>query len=155
MATTILNSNTACCTIPPVHSTYEPKGTTKAYAGFQKAYVTGPDGTGRALIGIYDIFGFFPQTQQGADILAHTLDAKVVLPDFFEPNAPFAASDYPPDTDEKKARLQAFFGGPAEIKKAVGNVKKVGKFLKDEGYTKVGVYGYCWGWCSSLLYGGI
>ncbi|KIJ32099.1 hypothetical protein M422DRAFT_36016 [Sphaerobolus stellatus SS14] len=145
MTTKILNSNTACCSIPPVLSSYEPKGTIKPYVGFQKAYVTGPEGTGRVLVGIYDIFGFFPQTQQGADILAKTLDAKVVLPDFFEPNAPFSPEDYPPDTDAKKAKLQAFFGGPADIKKAVANVKKVGKLLKEEGYGKIGVYGYCWG----------
>jgi len=150
---TIHNSNTACCSIPPVQSSYQPAGTTKAYAGFKKAYVTGPEDTGRALIGVYDIFGFYPQTQQGADILAKTLDAKVVLPDFFEPDAPFSASDYPPDTDEKKAKLQAFFGGPAKIDKAVANVKKVGETLKGDGAKNVVVYGYCWGGKVATLVG--
>jgi dienelactone hydrolase len=144
MATTIHNSNTACCSIPPVEAAYEPKGSFKAYAGFPKAYITGPEGTGRALIAVYDIFGFWPQTEQGADILASVLGAKVVMPDFFHPDPPYPVAEFPPDTDEKKAKFQAFFGGPANIDKAIGNVKKVGEALRAEG-NKVGVYGFCWG----------
>lgn len=141
---TIHNSNTACCSIPPVQSSYQPKGTFKSFAGFEKVYVTGPEGTSRALIAVFDIFGFWPQTQQGADILADTLKVKVYMPDFFQPSSPFSLNDYPPNTDEQKAKYQAFFGGPAKIDKAVENVKNVGKVLKAEGST-VGVYGYCWG----------
>jgi Dienelactone hydrolase family len=149
--TTVHNSNTACCSIPPVQSSYQPKGSFKSYAGFEKVYVTGPEDTGRALIAVFDIFGFWPQTQQGADILASTLGAKIVMPDFFQPDPPFSQDDYPPNTDEKMGRLQAFFGGPAKIDRAVGNVKKVGAALKAEG-KKVGVYGYCWGmWLCLVL----
>ena len=49
--------------------------------------VTGPASAKTAILVIYDIFGFFPQTLQGADILAnsdknHTY--QVFMPDFFE-----------------------------------------------------------------------
>lgn len=38
MSTEIHNTNTACCTIPPVKSDYEPKGFYKSYAGFDKVH---------------------------------------------------------------------------------------------------------------------
>ena len=31
---TVHNTNTACCTIPPIESDYTPKGSYKSYAGF-------------------------------------------------------------------------------------------------------------------------
>lgn len=72
---TVHNTNVACCTIPPVHSDYTPKGKYKPYAGFNKVrstldqhstrglmhaqvYVTGPETPGKvAIICVYDIFG--------------------------------------------------------------------------------------------------
>lgn len=36
-----------------------------------KTYRTGPEHAKDAILVVYDIFGFFPQTIQGADILAH------------------------------------------------------------------------------------
>lgn len=36
MSTTVHNTNEACCSIPPVQSDYEPKGTYKAYGGFKR-----------------------------------------------------------------------------------------------------------------------
>ncbi|KAF8575506.1 alpha/beta-hydrolase [Ramaria rubella] len=151
--TTIHNSNTACCSIPPVQSSYQPVGTIKPYVGFQRAYVTGPEDTGRALIGVFDIFGFWPQTLQAADILAKTLNATVVLPDLFEPDEPFPQEDYPPNTPERHAKLQAFFGAAGRIDKAVENVKKVAGILRGNGFTKIGTYGYCWGGKVTTLVG--
>ncbi|CAE7121072.1 unnamed protein product [Rhizoctonia solani] len=68
------NSNTACCTIPPVvpKEQYKEKGEYKPYGAYKKAYIVGKPGTGKAIIGVYDIFGYWPQTLQGADILAET-----------------------------------------------------------------------------------
>lgn len=34
--------------------------------------------------GVFDIFGFWPQTIQGADIISSQLGVKVVMPDFFD-----------------------------------------------------------------------
>lgn len=56
---------------------------------------------------IYDIFGFFPQTLQGADILAHgdkEHHYQVFMPDFFD-GKPADISWYPPDTKEKGEKL--------------------------------------------------
>jgi hypothetical protein len=60
---------------------------TTAIAYFVSADVTGPSTASSAILFIYDIFGYFPQTLQGADILA-TSDKDhqylVVIPDFFD-----------------------------------------------------------------------
>lgn len=61
----------ACCTVPPVVSSgYSEKGEWTTINGM-KTYATGPKDAKTALLIVYDIFGFFPQTLQGADILAY------------------------------------------------------------------------------------
>lgn len=60
----------ACCTVPPVVSEgYKTKGEYTTYGGL-KTYATGAPGAKTGILVVYDIFGFFPQTEQGADILA-------------------------------------------------------------------------------------
>ncbi len=52
--------------------------------------VTGPESAKLAILVIYDIFGYFPQTIQGADILSTSDEAhqyQVFMPDFFEGNS--------------------------------------------------------------------
>ncbi|KAI9059667.1 hypothetical protein FKP32DRAFT_1579652 [Trametes sanguinea] len=152
--TTIHNTNVACCTIPVVKSNYKPKGFFKSYAGFSKAYVAGPEKPGKvALVCVYDILGFMPQTQQGADILADKLGVQVLMPDFFEPEGPFPADKFPPKNDEEAAALQAFFGGIGKPENSVANLIRVGKALKDEGVQWLGVYGLCWGPKVAILAG--
>jgi len=81
----VYNTNTACCTLPPVRSDYKEKGFYKAYGGFDKVYVAGPEEPGKlVLVCVFDIFGFKPQTLQGADILAEELKAQVLMPDFLK-----------------------------------------------------------------------
>lgn len=49
--------------------------------------VTGPADAEHAIIIVYDIFGYFEQTLQGADILAYGDDAhkyRVYMPDWFK-----------------------------------------------------------------------
>lgn len=61
----------ACCTVPPVVSSgYQEKGEYITVNGM-KTYATGSKDAKDAIFLIYDIFGFFPQTLQGADILAY------------------------------------------------------------------------------------
>jgi hypothetical protein len=52
-----------------------------------KSYRTGPASAKHAILIIYDIFGFSPQTLQGADILSHADDEhhqyQVFVPDWF------------------------------------------------------------------------
>ncbi|EAQ89801.1 hypothetical protein CHGG_06420 [Chaetomium globosum CBS 148.51] len=103
--------NEACCNIPPVVTTgYEPKGSYKEYDGL-KTYATGPADATKGIIVIYDIFGYFDQTVQGADILATSDSQKyqVFIPDWFK-GEPCPIEWYPPNTPEKQKDLGAFFG---------------------------------------------
>lgn len=79
--------NEACCNIPPVVSSgYTAKGAYVEIDGF-KAYTTGPEDATKGIVVIYDIFGYFEQTLQGADILATSDDHhkyRVVIPDWFK-----------------------------------------------------------------------
>lgn len=168
----VVNSNPACCSIPPVTtSSYIPKGTYVSFAGFDRVYVTGPSskrgpdihtgssqssGQGTsdiALVSVFDIFGFFPQTQQGADLLAASLNASVYMPDFFAPDSPFPIDRFPPKTQEDKDALQAFFAGPAKPEKALEGLLRVGEELRKENKKFVGVYGMCWGGKVAILSG--
>ena len=67
------------------------------------------------------------------------------MPDFFEDGEPFPLEDFPPKTDEDKAKLQAFFGGIALPPKNGERLLAFGKSLKDDGVKFLGVYGFCWG----------
>jgi hypothetical protein len=65
--------------------------------------VTGPESAKSAIFLLYDIFGLYPQTIQGADILAYSSPAhpfRVYMPDFFGDGAA-DINMYPPDTAEK------------------------------------------------------
>lgn len=149
----VVNSNAACCSIPPVSSSYTPKGSFAPFAGFDRVYITGAPSSNTALVAVYDIFGFFPQTQQGADALAQALNARVYMPDFFEPDSPFPPEKYPPTGQQDQDDLQAFFGGPAKPEKAVAGLIRVGEALRQQGATRVGAYGLCWGGKVTILAG--
>ncbi|KAI9889937.1 MAG: hypothetical protein M1814_004660 [Vezdaea aestivalis] len=94
------------------------------------------------------IFGYFPQTIQGADILASDTKhpRKVFMPDFFK-GKPAPLDAYPPTTDEHKKILADFFAGPADAKKMIGEVEGLIKALQtsNPSITSWGILGYCWG----------
>ena len=115
--------------------------------------VTGPvndDEPTTAILSIYDVFGYFPQTQQGADMVSAALTSAgeptvVIMPDFFHGN--FVPLEwYPPDTDEKRAGVAAWFKTalpPLHIPKVPGIVAAA-----EQAFPRVktwGVLGYCWG----------
>jgi dienelactone hydrolase len=110
--------------------------------------VTGPSNAESAILVIYDIFGFFPQIIQGADILAYSDEAhpkQVFMPAFFGDN-PADISWYPPDTDEKGKKLGAWFETAAPPK----HLPKVPSILEaaeklNSNIKSWGVIGYCWG----------
>lgn len=97
---------------------------------------------------IYDIFGFKEQTIQGADILAYSdkeHSMQVWMPDFFEGN-PADISWYPPDTDEKGAKLGEWFKGaapPKHLPKISGICDEAEK--QNSSIKTWGMIGYCWG----------
>lgn len=137
----------ACCNIPPVIAKdYPIKGKYEEFGGL-KSYVTGPDDTKKAILLIYDIFGYFPQTLQGADILANSSATKykVVMPDWFEGN-PASIEWYPPTTEEHQKNLGAFFqkNGPQTVKPRLPGVLKdiQARYPSIESW---GIVGFCWG----------
>ncbi|KAH8433318.1 dienelactone hydrolase family protein [Aspergillus melleus] len=141
----------ACCSIPPVVSKgYEPKGEYTTLNGL-KTYVTGPESATEAILLIYDIFGFFPQTIQGADILATSPRRKyrVFMPDFFEGKSA-DISWYPPTTEEQTQNLTTFFSTqavpPKTLARIPGIVNEANKTATSgTGYAKWAIVGHCWG----------
>ncbi|KAI1353034.1 Alpha/Beta hydrolase protein [Xylaria sp. FL0043] len=142
------NHSDACCRIPPVVvEGYEPKGR-YIDAGGIKTYVTGPSDANKAILAVYDIFGFYPQILQGADILA-TGDTEqsyqIFMPDFFNGN-PAKMEWYPPVTDEQKALIGEWFNGALwsihqpKIPGILQAAEKVNPNIKSWG-----IMGYCWG----------
>jgi len=138
----------ACCSIPPIIAKdYAAKGQYETIDG-TKSYVTGPDSATKAIFVIYDIFGFFPQTLQGADILA-TSDKdhqyKVFVPDFFD-GKPCDIAWYPPTTEEKGKKLGEWFAGrgpPMGVEKVPAILEGLKK--KYPNITAWGSVGFCWG----------
>lgn len=138
----------ACCNIPPVVSSgYSPKGAYDEFDGL-KTYATGPDDAKKGILVVYDIFGFFDQTVQGADILAtsdHHNNYKVFIPDWFEGDA-CPIEWYPPDNEEKQKKLGAWFG----VHPPAGVADKLPGFVKtlEARYPTIkswAILGFCFG----------
>ena len=106
---------------------------------------------------IYDIFGFFPQIIQGADILAYSdkdHPMQVFMPDFFDNNCADIAW-YPPDTEDKQKKLGDWFQNAAPPK----HLPKISPICDEAEKTNSniknwGVIGYCWGGKMVSLIGG-
>ncbi|KAF1962815.1 dienelactone hydrolase family protein [Byssothecium circinans] len=138
----------ACCNTPAVVSKgYQQKGEYITVDGL-KTYATGPKDAKQGILIVYDIFGFFPQTIQGADILAYTdkeQPYQVFMPDFFE-GSPADISWYPPDNEEKGKKLGEFFSTKAAPPKTLPRIPKiVDELAKTKGVEKWGIVGFCWG----------
>ncbi|KAL4963943.1 dienelactone hydrolase family protein [Aspergillus stella-maris] len=153
----------ACCSIPPIVAKgYQPKGEYKTINGL-KTYVTGPENASKAILVIYDIFGFFPQTLQGADILSTSSKQqyRVFMPDFFE-GQPADISWFPPQTDEHKEKLGNFFNTKAApqntLSKIPGVVSEANALApptaKGGGFESWSILGYCWGGKIAVLSSG-
>ena len=109
--------------------------------------MTGPEDATKGIIDIYDIFGFAPQTTQGADLLSAHTGAIVLLPDFFK-GEKLDPSLLPVDTEEKKQKMQSFMQGPANFQENVAQLISIRREVSDK-YPNVeghwGVFGLCWG----------
>ncbi|KAI1309631.1 hypothetical protein F5Y03DRAFT_68007 [Xylaria venustula] len=137
----------ACCNIPPIISKgYEAQGGYEELGGY-KTYVTGPSGTTKGVVTIYDIFGYYPQTLQGADILASSgaTKYKVFIPDWFKGD-PAALAWFPPDNEEKQQKLGGFFQKhppPGVASQLPGYVKALSEKYPD--IKEWAILGFCWG----------
>jgi hypothetical protein len=147
-----------CCTLPPfTGSDYKPTGTIERIVGMSfysrsnsvdsdiDVYLTGKKDAEIALICIYgiiqkchvdvDIFGIMNPTQQGADILASTLGARVAMPDCFK-GKPWELSKFPPpDRDE----FLAWIGSVQWPQIEAVLLKTIG-FLREDGAKKFGTF---------------
>ncbi|ROT34730.1 dienelactone hydrolase family protein [Sodiomyces alkalinus F11] len=137
----------ACCNIPPVVSKgYEEKGSYDE-VGSYKTYVTGPADATKGILCVYDVFGYFPQTIQGMDILATSGAQKyrVLVPDWFK-GEPCPIEWFPPNTPEKQRNLGNFFQKfPPQI--VADSIPFYIKAAQDK-YPEIkdwGIIGFCWG----------
>lgn len=133
----------ACCSIPPVKTDYQPKGSMEKVAGFD-SYVVGPADSKNVLVCVYDIFGFWDTTKQCADLLSDSMKVKVVMPDFLR-NKPWPIASFPPSNEEENKKFQEWFSTVASVPDAKKDVEVVAQELKKNGADKLGLYGFCWG----------
>jgi dienelactone hydrolase len=107
---------------------------------------TGNTSSKRGVVVVYDIFGFYPQTLQGADLLAQHLDAVALVPDFFE-GTQADKNWLPPNTEEKKAAFGKFRATTADPAKNLDKLKAVIREAKTKyaSVEKWAVLGLCWG----------
>ncbi|EPS36935.1 hypothetical protein H072_9518 [Dactylellina haptotyla CBS 200.50] len=145
----------ACKTIPPIvdQTQYEEKGHYEDINGIN-CYVAAPNPTPTSgVLFIYDIFGYYKQTLQGADIIAITDPGNVVImPDFFF-GKPYPLEKFPAKTEEDKAAFGSFFSNEAAFPKTTETALKVLAGLKEKypDVKKWGVFGLCWGGKAATL----
>ncbi|KAI9018483.1 Alpha/Beta hydrolase protein [Phycomyces nitens] len=128
----------ACCTIPPVKSDYQPTGVTETI-GDLTVYRAGPKDAKKAILVIYDIFGFYPNTKQFCDILANHCGYKVIMPDFFygKPYKPEDMGDIP--------KLLSWIAKNGSFEVIYPLVQRAKAKLQEEGIVAAGIVGFCWG----------
>ncbi|CDZ97055.1 Predicted hydrolase related to dienelactone hydrolase [Phaffia rhodozyma] len=139
-----VQTNKACCTIPPVEAEYTNKGAFETIDGI-KTYVTGDKDAKNLVIYVYDIFSYTPQAFQAADLIAAGTCAKVHIPDFFDGVVPDASLFQPPFTPEKDEAKQKLFSTTAAPPPQIEKLNKMIKQAKEAGIQKVGAVGFCWG----------
>ncbi|KAG8892702.1 hypothetical protein FRC00_011706 [Tulasnella sp. 408] len=125
--------------LPPVVSEgYEKKGEFISLGSLEKAYVTGPKETGRAIVVVYDVIGYSSQTIQGADILAWSANAQVIVPDLLQGD--FADHSWiPPDTPEKLQRWQRWYAERGDPLTYLEPLASVAAALRNGGAQKIGL----------------
>ena len=98
---------------------------------------------------IYDIFGFCPQTFQGADILAYSQKDspyRVVVPDFFDGSPADPAWFAPTASSSDQAKIQEFFQTSAAPPKTLSRIPGILREISQrEGIEEWGALGLCWG----------
>jgi dienelactone hydrolase len=118
--------------------------------------IVGPEDATKGIVDIYDIFGIWPQTIQGADRLSAQIGALVLVPDFFDGTG-LAIDAVPMDTDEKKKIVGDFFATKASPPDNLVKILALRKELTEK-YPAIeghwGVFGLCWGGKLAVLASG-
>ncbi|TID18683.1 hypothetical protein E2P81_ATG05664 [Venturia nashicola] len=155
-----LTPSPACCRIaPPPAPIYKQKGSF-VEENAMKTYQTGSDFPTQAILYIYDIFGLYPQTLRGADILAQSVAGKtgsatkVFMPDWF--SQPADISMYPPDTPEKMEYINSFLSANAAPNAIIPQMNGIMKSIeaKNPSIKSWGIVGFCWGGKMAALVSG-
>ncbi|EED22789.1 hypothetical protein TSTA_062760 [Talaromyces stipitatus ATCC 10500] len=153
MASTYSN---ACCETPVPHNVadYQAQGEWLDILG-EKVYVVGDKAANRAIVWVFDIFGYSPQTLRGADVVAANLlssskgPVTVLIPDWFDGTVADKAW-VPPVTDDQAAKLGNFIKTKAAPELVVPRVLKFAEALKQHqtilpNIQNLGIFGFCWG----------
>ncbi|EED21098.1 dienelactone hydrolase, putative [Talaromyces stipitatus ATCC 10500] len=128
-----------------IRDSYSPWGSEETI-GDVKTYTTGRQDATIGVIDVYDVFGISNHTQQGADLVASTLDAVVIVPDLLK--GTYAKPEwFPLDSDEKRAHFFGFLKGYAAPNKHVDPLLEFMKHVQSRfpTVTKWGSFGLCWG----------
>ena len=118
------HTSKACCERPvAVAANYTPSGKYEEIAS-TKFYITGSSTAKKAIFFMYDVFGYTPQTLQGADILATKgLEPYlVIIPDLLDGKPAQPAWFMDPEAEENKAPMAKFM---ARLQDGEGHVKRV------------------------------
>jgi dienelactone hydrolase len=78
-------------------------------------------------------------------MIASSLNTRVFMPDFFDPEKPFDVNRFPPKCDDDRAELSGFFSTTGKPQKAINKLRRFVEALKADNYKRIGVYGFCWG----------
>lgn len=109
--------------------------------------IVGPEDARKGIIDVYDIFGIWPQTIQGADRLSAQSGALVLVPDFFEGSG-LSMDVIPNDTEEKTKKVHEFLATKANPEANVAKILAIRKELSEK-YPAIeghwGLFGLCWG----------
>ncbi|KAI7882031.1 alpha/beta-hydrolase [Lichtheimia hyalospora FSU 10163] len=129
-----------CCRKPPIESDYKPKGTMVNFRQDLPVYVIGPENATKAIVVYYDIHGFHDNTKQLCDLLSSESGCKVVMPDFlFRGQKPLNLLALPRD------EMIAWVMEHGTIDVISEPAAQIRDWLKEQGVTKCGIVGLCWG----------
>lgn len=139
------NPPAQCCTVGVKHDG-QPQGKT-IQVGQYDVYVAEPKGNnkhdGVALLYLPDVIGIWQNSQLMADQFAAN-GYYTIIPDLF--NKDPLALNRPADFDFMKWLTQGSDGKNPHTKEAVDPIVELSlKYLKDQGFTKIGALGYCFG----------
>jgi len=130
----------ACCTLPPAKFDSNPIGQTEKW-GDLPVYTVGDKNSHAAIVAIYDIFGPHNNTLQFVDRLAQAGKFRVVVPDFFR-GSPWPESNFPPSD---RSQLMSWIQSVGSWEKLQPDLDNVTTQLKQDGFQKIAVIGFCWG----------
>ncbi|KAJ1500057.1 hypothetical protein HMI54_009058 [Coelomomyces lativittatus] len=139
-------SEAACCTIPPVETSYTPKGTMQTLEGMS-IYTVGSAQAEQAILVIYDIFGLHVATQQVIDLLAQGTQARIVMPDLFLGH-PWPLSNFPPKNPNE---LSAWIQKEGAWDRMLPRISQTLNHMVASGNKHIGMMGFCFGGKISAL----